>query len=476
MKVFMDTDFLLKNDTAKSLYHDFAKHMPIFDYHNHLSAQEIYEDRCYDNIARAWLGADHYKWRAMRTLGVPEDKITGQRADDYEKFSAWTHTVSNAIGNPLYHWTHLELQRYFDIPFYLNDKTCGEVWEICNEKLKSKEYSVRNLLRMQNVKALCTTNDPTEDLLYHKKLKEDGFEIKVLPTFRPDRALSIGKSGYKDYIRELAHVSNMQIETLFDLLEALETRLDYFILEAGCLISDHSLEKRVYEYATEAEAEVIFRKAMTSTSLTDSECCKFQSYVLVFLGKLYARKNIAMQLHIGALRNNSTRMLQSVGVDAGFDSIDDFCYAGELSALLNEMDKSDELPKTILYCLNPRDFDMLASMAGNFQGYPCRGKVQFGTAWWFCDNKTGMENQMKALGNLGLLSCFIGMVTDSRSFLSFPRHEYFRRILCNLVGTWVEDGEFPYDMEYLKELIENISYYNAVNYLTSSKESADSIS
>lgn len=464
MKSFMDDNFLLNTETAKTLYHNYAKNMPIFDFHNHLSAQEIYENTQYDNITQAWLGGDHYKWRAMRTYGFPESMITGKESTDYDKFKAWAETIENAIGNPLYHWTHLELQRYFGVTKPLSTASCEEIWNTCNEKLKSEQFTVRNLLKMQNVKALCTTNDPIEDLEYHKKLQEEGFEIKVLPTFRPDKAVLIGKEGYESYIASLEQASGITITSLPQLKKALEKRLEFFI-SIGCVITDHSLEGMIFEPCTDEEANEIFCKRMKGESLSFEERRKFQGNLLVSLGKLYKSKNMAMQLHIGALRNNSTRMFQKLGADTGFDCIDDFIYAPELSALLNEMDKTDELPKTILYCLNQRDYEILACMCGNFQSSPYKGKVQFGTAWWFCDNKRGMEEQMDVLATLGLLSVFIGMLTDSRSFLSFPRHEYFRRILCNLIGTWVENGEYPSDMEYLAKLVENISYNNSVNYL-----------
>lgn len=488
MKEFMNEDFLLTTETARRLYHDYAETMPIFDFHNHLSAQEIYEDINFSNITQAWLYGDHYKWRAMRTYGFPEELVTGPKGDsrtpetpganhpgcnhadagsmDYRRFSAWAETIENSIGNPLYHWTHLELQRYFGITEPLSSKTCDKLWDACNEKLSQPEFSVRNLLKMQNVKALCTTNDPCEDLEYHRKLREEGFSVRVLPTFRPDKAYLIGKEDYPAYLAALGKAWGYPINSLSDLKEALVSRLDYFIREGGCLLSDHSLEGALFAPSTDEEAQEIFERRMAGAALTADDRRRFQGNILTFLGKQYAARNMAMQLHIGALRSNSSRMLQKLGPDTGFDSVDDFCYAGELSALLDSMDRTDELPKTILYCLNQRDYEMLASMCGNFQSAPHRGKIQFGTAWWFCDNKRGMEAQLDVLANLSLLPVSIGMLTDSRSFLSFPRHEYYRRILCNKIGSWVEDGEYPCHMEFLGKMVQNICYHNALKYLT----------
>jgi len=464
MKNFLDKDFLLETETAKKLYHDYAAKVPIIDFHNHLNPKEIYEDKCYDNLAQVWLGADHYKWRAMRAWGVPEEVVTGN-AEGYEKFTAWAETVQNAIGNPLYHWTHLELQRYFGIETPLSPNSAKEIWEEANEKLKTPEYSVRNLLRMQNVAVLCTTDDPADTLEYHKKLKEDGFEIQVLPTFRPEKAIGIEKDGYEEYMEKLAKVSGVELNTVSDVMNALVQRLDYFV-EAGCRVSDHSLENSFYLPATEEEVNAVYRKRMDGGELTEEEYAKYHGYLLSGLGRAYAKRNLVMQLHIGALRNNSSRLFGNLGPDVGVDGLGDFNYAPQLSALLDSMDKTDELPKTVLYYLNPKDADMLAVMAGCFQSNSngTKGKVQLGSAWWFCDHKPGMERQMEALSSVGMISTFIGMLTDSRSFLSFPRHEYFRRILCNVIGKWVENGEYPNDMEYLGKLVENICCHNANAY------------
>lgn len=461
--MFMNEDFLLKNETARELYHNYAAKMPIFDFHNHLSAKEIYEDQCYSNMTDIWLGGDHYKWRLLRAMGVPEELVTGTAADAFERFKVWADTVEQTIGNPIYHWTHLELQRYFEINTPLSAATAKEIWEYCNEKLKTREFSVRNLLRKQRVAALCTTDDPTDDLNYHKLLQSEGFEIQVLPTFRPDRALALDKADFLDYIKMLGQVTEMTLTDVNHLLTALYQRLDYFI-QAGCLVTDHSLESNIYESATEEEVNAIYRKRLAGETVSASEISKYRGYILSCLGRKYAEKGLVMQLHIGALRNNSRRMFEAVGADCGFDSMNDLNYAPELSRLLDSMDCVGQLPRTVLYCLNPKDNEMLAALAGNFQGDGIKGKVQFGTAWWFNDHKPGMERQMETLSSLGLISTFIGMLTDSRSFLSFPRHEYFRRILCNLIGTWVEDGEYPKNIEYLGRLVENISYQNAVNY------------
>lgn len=464
MRTIIHDDFILKNETARALYHQSAESLPIIDFHNHLNPQEIYEDRCYDNLAEVWLGGDHYKWHAMRANGVPEELITGD-GDPYEKFLAWADTVQNCIGNPLYHWTHLELKRYFGIDDVLTPETAPAIWEKCNALLKTPEYSIRNLLKMQNVEVLCTTDDPIDDLKWHKKLAEEGFEIQVLPTFRPGRALDIEKDDFADYIAQLGECTDLEIHSLDDVLQALKKCLAYFI-EAGCRVTDHSLESDFFLPASLEEADYIYQKRMSGETLSLEETAKYHGFVLTELGREYSRNNLVMQLHIGAIRNNSLRMFQHLGDDTGFDSLNDFNYAPQLSALLNAMDLTEELPKTVLYYLNSKDADMLAAMAGNYQSNTqnIRGKVQLGSAWWFCDHKRGMERQMNALADTGLISTFIGMLTDSRSFLSFPRHEYFRRILCDLIGSWVEDGEYPADMPYLNTLVQNICYTNAKQY------------
>lgn len=462
MKTFITDDFLLYNDTARELYHDTAKELPIIDYHNHLNQYEILEDKNYENLAEVWLGGDHYKWRAMRANGISEEYITGDKPD-YEKFLAWAKTVPNTLGNPLYHWTHLELLRYFDIDILLNEKSAPEIWEEANAKLKSPELSARNLLKNKNVQFVGTTDDPTDDLQAHKALAESDYSITVSPSFRPDKGLSIENEEFIDWVKKLEAAADTSIDNYDDFLAALENRVDFFD-EHGCRSSDHGINVMFYEEATKEEVNAIFVKRLKGDALSDKEVEQFKTYTLVFLGELYADKDWAMQLHINPLRNNSTRMFKLLGPDTGFDSIGDQLLADKLSSLLDAMDVKDKLPKTILYSLNTRDNNILAAMAGNFQTDEIPGKVQFGTAWWFNDTIDGMEDQMKTLANIGLISNFIGMLTDSRSFLSFPRHEYFRRVLCNILGTWVEEGKAPKDMELLSTYVRNICYENAKRY------------
>ena len=463
MKKFMDDDFLLRTDTAKKLYHEHVEKMPIIDYHNHLSPQEIYEDKKFDNLAELWLGGDHYKWRAERTWGVPEEKITGSAAP-YEKFKAWAEVVPNLIGNPLYHWTHLELKDYFDIDKHLNPDTADEIWEEVNEKLKLPENSVRGLLKKMNVEVLATTDDPADDLKWHKKIRDDEtIDIKVIPTFRPDKAVAMEKDDFNEYIDKLGAVENVEIKTAQQLLDVLKKRLDLF-QELGAVSSDNSLEYNIFAEAGPEEVEEIFAKRRRGEKLEPEEYAKYRGWLLTELGKEYSKRNMAMQLHIGAQRNNSERMFKKLGPDTGFDSMSDMDYSGEIAGLLNSMDKTDELPKTVLYCANPKDNEMLATMAVNFNDDTAKGKVQFGPAWWFMDHKPGMERELDALASESLISTFIGMLTDSRSFLSFPRHEYFRRILSNKIGDWVENGEYPDDEKYLGKLVEDITHNNAAEY------------
>ena len=460
---FMDEDFLLQNPTAKELFAA-VKDEPIIDFHNHLNPQEIYEDKCFDNMTEVWLGGDHYKWRAMRANGISEKLITGDGAS-FDKFVAWADTVQNLIGNPLYHWTHLELQRYFGITTPLNPETAEDIWNACNEKLHTPEFSVRNLLRMQNVSVLCTTDDPADDLQWHRKLREDGFEIKVLPSFRPEKAIGIEKEGFADYIFRLSMVTGRRIYDVKTLIEILGERLQYFI-ENGCRVSDHSLENTFFVPATYEEVNEIFMDRINGKKVSEEDAGKYHGYMYTALAKEYAKHDIVMQLHIGAIRNNSERFFKKLGPDTGFDALNDFNYAPQLSALLSAMDLNDELPKTILYCLNPKDTEMLAAMAGTFCSNEkgIKGKVQLGAAWWFCDHKNGMERQIEAVSDAGLISTSVGMLTDSRSFLSFPRHELYRRILCNKLGTWVEAGEYPVDLTYLRSMSIRICGKNAIEY------------
>ncbi|OPX45754.1 uronate isomerase [Ruminiclostridium hungatei] len=463
MKEFMNEDFLLETQTAVRLYHEFAEEMPIFDYHCHISPREIAENKKYRNITELWLGGDHYKWRAIRSNGVDEKFITGD-GDDKEKFLKWAETMQNCIGNPLYHWTHLELRRYFGIKDILSPKTAESIWERCNAMLRQEDFTAKNLIRRSNVKVVCTTDDPVDSLEYHKAIAEDkSFEVKVLPAFRPDKSINIEKEGFIPWLLKLEKITDTEIATFQDLKNALISRLEFFH-QAGCRISDHALDPLIFQAGTEEEASIILQKALAGKALNQEEVAVYKTQILIFLGKQYSRLGWVMQLHMGTLRNTNSRMLQKLGPDTGFDSIGDWTFASALSSLLDSLDKSDELPKTILYHLNPRDNEILGTIIGCFQGGKIPGKVQFGSAWWFNDQKDGMERQLTTLANLGLLSRFVGMLTDSRSFLSYIRHEYFRRILCNILGTWVEKGEIPDDMELLGKMVQDICYNNAESY------------
>ena len=465
MASIINEDFMLYNETGKELYRSAAKDLPIIDFHNHLSAREIYEDKSYQNLSEVWLGGDHYKWRAMRAAGVAEEYITGEAAP-YDKFLAWAGTVQECFGNPLYHWTHLELARYFGIYESLNKETAPAIWDEANAKLQ-QGLSARTLLKMQKAEVLCTTDDPADTLLWHQKLAKDPSlsDFRVLPTFRPDRVVHLEKEDFPEYLEKLGQAAGVEIDSVAALLKALTLRLEHF-MQTGCCVTDHSLEGPFFAEADEGEVEDIFRQRLKGKPVSSEEQAKYKGYVLSRLGRLYASRNLVMQLHIGALRNNSGRNFKGLGADTGFDSLNDFAYAPQLGRLLDAMDRTNELPRTILYCLNPKDTPMLAAMAGNFQenGKGIRGKVQLGAAWWFCDHAHGMESQMQALMDVGLLSVFVGMLTDSRSFLSFPRHEYFRRILCNMVGEIVEKGQYPKDMEYLGKMVRGICYENARQY------------
>lgn len=462
MKTFMDENFLLMNETAQELYNNYAKKMPIIDYHCHISPKEIAEDKKYDNITEIWLGGDHYKWRAMRARGIDESYITGDKPAK-EKFLKWAETVPYTVGNPLYHWTHLELKRFFGIDQLLSPETAEEIWEEANNKLKNK-LSVRNLIKMSNVEVICTTDDPIDSLEYHRQIQEDdSFDVKVLPAFRPDKAINIELDWFVDWNKKLSETVNQPLNELEQFENALEQRIQFFN-QMGCIVSDHALDVVVFDEVTYEEANEIYKKGLKRKELTPQEIKKYKGYMMMFFGRAYTKYGWVMQLHIGALRNNSSRMLRELGPDTGFDSINDQPIAIDLSRLLNKLDDTNELPKTILYCLNPRDNEVLATMAGNFQGGNIPGKIQFGSGWWFNDQKDGMERQMEALSQLGILSTFIGMLTDSRSFLSYTRHEYFRRVLCNKLGTYVEEGQYPNNVEILGEIIQNISYYNALKY------------
>jgi len=461
MKKFMDENFVLQTETAQRLYHDHAEGMPIYDYHCHLLPQEIAEDKQYDNLGEIWLGGDHYKWRAMRTNGVGEEYCTGN-ASWRDKFQKWAETVPQTIRNPLYHWTHLELRRCFGIDTLLSPATANEIYDECTAKLRTPEYSARNLMRKMNVKLICTTDDPIDSLEYHKQIADDGFEIKVLPTFRPDKAMTFSKD-WKKYIGNLGQVSGVEIRNFETLLMAVEQRHEYYH-SVGCRLSDHGVAYVPDAQADDSELESIFQKAMRGKPVGLEDREKFEARFLYEVGKMNHARGWVQQFHVGAFRNNNSRLFQSLGPDTGFDSIADYRQGPGLIRLLDRLDSSNQLAKTILYNLNPADNELMATMIGNYQDGSCAGKMQFGSGWWFLDQKDGMEKQMNALSALGLLSRFIGMLTDSRSFLSYPRHEYFRRILCNLIGNDVENGEIPADLELLGEMVENICYNNAVEY------------
>lgn len=461
---FLTEDFLLTNPIAIELYHNYAKEQPIFDYHSHLSPQLIADDYQFTNLYDVWLKGDHYKWRAMRTNGITEEYCTGNKSD-YKKYLAYAQSVPYMLGNPLYHWTHLELKRYFNISDQLlNGESAAEIWKTCNTLLQEPQYSARNLLLKMNVKMVGTTDDPLDDLQAHQKIAADlQFNIKVLPTFRPDKILAIEAPAFTAYVKKLMSITDMDIQNFRQLTVALEKRMDYFALH-GCVISDHSLEEVAYMDASEKTLTQILQRRLAGAELTPTEAIQFKSQLLIFLGTAYHQRNWVQQYHIGALRNNNTRLLNRLGRDIGCDSINDRSIATPLSQILDAQDQQNALPKTILYCLNPSDNEVIATMAGNFQGDGIPGKIQFGSGWWFNDQKDGIQRQLTQLSQLGLLSRFVGMLTDSRSFLSFTRHEYFRRILCNMVGQWVVDGEAPNDMALLGSLIKNICYDNAKHY------------
>lgn len=473
MKAFLCEDFLLESDVARDLYHNHAKQMPIYDYHCHLNPQEVAENRQFDNLSQIWLAGDHYKWRAMRAAGVPESHITGD-ASDHEKYQAWAKTVPNTLGNPLYHWTHLELRRPFGISGQLfGPENADYVWHHCNELLSTPEFSARGIMKQMNVVMAGTTDDPIHSLEHHKAIADcSDFDVEVAPSWRPDRAFKIELDGFVEYMALLGQSADIDIVTFSDLLKALEIRLDHFSAH-GCRAADHGIE--IVRYApvpSDAELNKILERRLKLAPLSEGDIDQFSTAVQVWLGKQYAKRGWVMQLHIGAQRNNNSRMFQRLGADCGFDSIGDRPFAFELARLLDDMDRSDELPRTILYCLNPRDNEMMATMIGNFQGGGIAGKVQFGSGWWFNDQKDGMERQMQQLSQLGLLSQFVGMLTDSRSFLSYARHEYFRRILCNMVGNWVVKGEAPNDSQLLSQMIENICFNNAKRYFALPGEQA----
>lgn len=463
MKTFLDENFLLDNTTAQTLYHGYAKDMPIIDYHCHLSQAHIAEDTKFENLTQVWLYGDHYKWRAMRTNGIDESYITGNKPDK-DKFLQWAATVPYTLRNPLYHWTHLELQRYFGVHEVLNANSAERIYDECSEKLRSPEYSVRNLLGKMKVHTVCTTDDPLDDLAHHQKIKKDGFGISILPAFRPDHAMNTDSQvSFNTYISSLEKLSDTAISSFPEFLSALKNRHDFFAAN-GCSVSDHGLEEIYAEDYTDAEIESLFDKIRSGHELTESQSRKFKSSMLVFFAELDHEKGWVQQYHLGAIRNNNSRMFQSLGADTGWDSIGDFSHARSVSKFLNRLDKNNKLTKTILYNLNPADNELMATMIGNFNDGSSAGKIQWGSAWWFLDQKDGMKKQINALSNMGLLSKFVGMLTDSRSFLSYPRHEYFRRLLCNMFGKEIEKGELPADIPWTGKIIQDICFHNAKAY------------
>lgn len=469
MKKFLDDNFLLQTNAAQRLYFDYAEQQPIYDYHCHLPTKDIAENKNFRNLAEIWLAGDHYKWRVLRTAGVDEKFITGN-ASDYEKYQVWAKTVPLTLGNPIYHWTHLELRRPFGIKDTLfNPDSAEKIWHQANELLATPEFSTRGILNQMNVKAVGTTDDPIDSLEYHQQIAADqSCKIRVRPSWRPDKVFKIELSGFVDYIKQLGQVTDCEINSFEKLLSALTKRLDHFE-QHGCEASDHGIEiLRYADIPSEKRLNEIFTKRMSGEPLSELEIAQFSTAILVWLGREYHQRKWVMQLHLGAIRNNNKRMFKLLGADSGFDSIGDRPIAEPLSSLLGTLDANDELPKTILYCLNPRDNEVLATMIGNFQGSGIAGKIQFGSGWWFNDQKDGMERQIMQLSQMGMLSLFVGMLTDSRSFLSFTRHEYFRRIICNMVGNWMENGELPHDFDLVGKMISDICYNNAEKYFAKS--------
>jgi len=465
MKPFLNQQFLLNNEVAERLYHDHAAKQPIIDYHCHLNPQEIVENKRFGNLTEVWLYGDHYKWRAMRANGIAEPLVTGGNdVSDYDRFLAWSRTVPNTLGNPLYHWSHLELQRYFGINELINERNAPAIWEQANAKLQTDDLSVRGMIKNNDVRVICTTDDPADTLEHHIGIQSlENFDCKVLPSFRPDKALEIRRATFQPWIAKLGQVAGGAIRSYSRLLAVLEERAKFFD-KVGCRVSDHALDEVPYADTTLQEASAIFAKALAGENITAEEERKYKTHTLLFLGQLYTKLGWTMQLHIHASRNNNSRMFRTLGPDTGYDSIHDGQLAYPLSKLLDGLEAMNALPQTILYSLNPKDYYVLGTMMGSFQDGSVAGKIQLGSAWWFNDTKDGMLEQMNALANLGLLSRFVGMLTDSRSFLSFTRHEYFRRILCNMLGEWVVRGEAPHDLELLGTMVENISYQNANRY------------
>ncbi|MCQ2414053.1 MAG: glucuronate isomerase [Clostridia bacterium] len=462
MKPFMDQDFLLTTETAKTLFHKYAEDMPIFDYHCHLNPKEIWEDKKYRSLTEVWLGGDHYKWRLLREFGIPEREITGDASDE-EKFHAFAKVIPYTIGNPMYAWCHLELKRFFGIEDLLSPETADKIYAEAGKKLET--LTARKLIEMSNVRTICTTDDPADTLEYHKLLATDkSFGTAVLPTFRPDKAINIELETFIPWIKRLSDAVGYSVDTFDKLLSALSDRVDYFD-SVGCLLADHALDVVMYAPTTKEEVSAIFGKGLAGEKLSAEELEKYKGYLIVALGKMYSKKNWVQQYHIGALRNNSLRNYRTLGPDTGFDAINDATFAPKLSAILSALDENGELPKTILYCLNPRDNEVLAALMNCFQN-EIPGKIQFGSGWWFNDQKDGMMRQMESLMQVGLISKFVGMLTDSRSFLSYTRHEFFRRILCEKLGKLIENGEYPADIEFVGGIVKDVCYNNAASYFT----------
>ncbi len=462
MKQFMDKDFLLSTEMSQTLYHQFAENMPILDYHCHINPQEIYEDRKFENITQVWLGGDHYKWRQMRSNGVDEKYITGD-GSDREKFQAWAETMPKLIGNPLYHWSHLELRRYFGYEGYLNGDTAEEVWNLCNAKLQEDSMTVRNIIKQSGVTLICTTDDPVDSLEWHKKIAEDPtFDVQVLPAWRPDKAMNVEKPTYGEYIAQLSKVSGVEVKDFASLKEALKNRMAFFA-SMGCCVSDHALEYVMYAPASDAEVDAILQKGLSGEAISKEEELKYKTAYMLFVAREYVKLGWVMQIHYGCKRDNNAYMFEQLGPDTGYDCINNYAPSAQMADFLNALSATNDIPKTILYSLNPNDNASIGSIIGCFQG-DIPGKIQQGSAWWFNDHKIGMTEQITSLANLGCLGNFVGMLTDSRSFLSYTRHEYFRRILCDIFGTWVENGEYPADMKALEELVKGICYNNAVKY------------
>ena len=462
MKQFMDKDFLLSTETAQTLYHQFAENTPILDYHCHINPQEIYEDRKFENITQVWLGGDHYKWRQMRSNGVDEKYITGD-GTDREKFQAWAETMPKLIGNPLYHWSHLELRRYFGYEGYLNGDTAEEVWNLCNAKLQEDSMTVRNIIKQSGVTLICTTDDPVDSLEWHKKIAEDPtFDVQVLPAWRPDKAMNVEKPTFAAYIDQLSKVSGIEVKDFASLKDALKNRMAYFA-SLGCCVSDHALEYVMYAPATDEEVDAILQKGLKGEAISKEEELKYKTAYMLFVAREYVKMGWIMQIHYGCKRDNNAYMFEQLGPDTGYDCINNYAPSAQMADFLNALSATNDIPKTIIYSLNPNDDSAIGSLIGCFQG-DVPGKIQQGSAWWFNDHKLGMIQQMSSLANLGCLGNFVGMLTDSRSFLSYTRHEYFRRILCELFGSWVENGEYPADMKSLESMVKGICYNNAVRY------------